>query len=166
MMALSTLPTAHLLPGDWPPALHWALGLVVAGGAVWLAWHYWRFCRSDRQALERSENRYRRLFEEATVAMIEEDFTGVERQLKVWRAQGITDVRAHLAVRPELLVELFQQVRPTAVNRRALALMNASDLADYRVRMRRHTVKAAPRGFAEQVAAVCEWPDLETIQPT
>ena len=163
MMALSTLPTAHLLPGDWPPALHWALGLVVAGGAVWLAWHYWRFCRSDRQALERSENRYRRLFEEATVAMIEEDFTGVERQLKVWRAQGITDVRAHLAARPELLIELFQQVRPTAVNRRALALMNASDLADYRVRMRRHTVKAAPRGFAEQVAAVWDGRDVLTI---
>ena len=40
---------------------------------------------------------------------LEEDFTGVERQLKVWRTQGVTDVRAHLAARPELLIELFSE---------------------------------------------------------
>ena len=97
------------------------------------------------------------------MALIEEDFTVVAQRLGELRAQGVTDLQAHLAARPRLAVELFQCVRPTAVNRRALALMNAADLADYRARMAEHTRHAAPRGFEAQLLALWEGRDALTI---
>lgn len=154
---------AHILPGDWSLAVQ----AIVYGGLVALvAWGVWYACRhfrSDRRAQRHSEERFRRLFEEATVALIEEDFTAVARRLDELRAQGVTDLRAHLAARPGLTVELFQCVRPTAVNRRALALMGAADLADYRTRMAEHTRHAAPRGFEAQLLALWEGRDALTV---
>ena len=72
---------AQLLPGDWSPAVQ----LTVFGGLVALgwgaAWYACRHLRGDRRAQRNSEERFRRLFEEATVALIEEDFTAVARRL-------------------------------------------------------------------------------------
>ena len=155
---------AHILPGDWPPAIQAMVygGLMAVGG--WGAWFVCRHFRSDRRAQRHSEERFRRLFEEATVALIEEDFTAVARRLDELRAQGVKDLRAHLAAQPGLVVELFRHVQPTAVNRRALALMNAADLADYRARMAEHTRHAAPRGFETQLLALWEGRDTLTIE--
>jgi len=163
-MPPADLHLARLWPDAWSPAWQgFAYGVLVVL-AIWGGWFLWRRLRGDRGAPALAEVRFRRLFEEATVALIEEDFTAVAQRLDELRAQGVTDLRAQLVAQPGLALELFRIVRPTAVNRRALVMMNAADLADYRRRMTEHTWNAAPRGFTEQLLALWEGRDALTIE--
>lgn len=95
---------------------------VLAGGAGAL---------QDAHAQD-SESRYRRIFEGVRVSLWEEDFSGVLGQLELLKAQGIADLRSHLASRPELVAELAGHVRTNDVNQYTLELFEASDKAELR----------------------------------
>src|SRR4029453_16548273 len=90
------------IPGAWlvlTAALALALVSVAAAAVAWR-----RRLRRERArharalvALERSEERYRDIFETAPVSIWELDFSGLRAILEELRRQGVADVRAHLA---------------------------------------------------------------------
>jgi PAS domain S-box-containing protein len=165
MLSLPEPPALALIPpGEWPEELQWGLGGLLVAGFAWFAWRHWRLTRRHRLALRRSEERFRRFFEEATVAIIEQDFTEVQRRLQVLREQGTQDLRSLLAANPALGAELFHAVRVTAVNRRAMAIMDATDLDDYVARMRRHIRHAPPAAFIEELMALWEGRDRVMVE--
>lgn len=73
--SLVPLLCAHILPPGWSTETNWAVtGLALLAAALAIG-YYWRQLRRQRRELRRSEARFRRFFEEATVAIIEEDFS-------------------------------------------------------------------------------------------
>ena len=51
--------------------------------------------------LQESEERFRGLFEDSPVSLWEEDFSTVKQRLDALRAEGVTDMHAHLEAHPE-----------------------------------------------------------------
>lgn len=68
-------------------------------------------------ALRVSEARYRSLFEDAPVALVEEDFTELRRRLASLREQGVTDLRSFFVEHPAPIGETLALVRVTDANR-------------------------------------------------
>ena len=76
-------------------------------------------------ALWVSEARYRSLFEDAPVALVEEYFTELRRHLASLREQGVTDLRTFFVEHAALIGETLALVRVTDANRAALDLYEA-----------------------------------------
>jgi diguanylate cyclase (GGDEF)-like protein len=69
-------------------------------------------------------------FDLAPIAMWLEDFSGVQAQFEAWRAEGITDIRAHLAADPARVFACAHRIRVIAVNAKTLELFEASSQDD------------------------------------
>src|SRR5262249_17032890 len=82
-----------------------------------------------QQAGERSgsseEGRYRALFENAPIAIWEEDFSQVKLFIDGLKSSGVADLEAHFREHPELVTECVRRVRVLDVNRRALEFYGA-----------------------------------------
>ncbi len=82
--------------------------------------------RAERELAD-SERRYRELFESSPLAIWENDWSGVKRQIDMLVADGVTDLRTHLAENPELARELNEQVRFVDLNSAARELYAVKD---------------------------------------
>jgi PAS domain S-box-containing protein len=74
---------------------------------------------------EGGEPRYREIFENARVAVWEEDFSAVVAMLDELRAEGVEDLRGYLQARPDRLAEAIRRVRVNDVNGYAVELYEA-----------------------------------------
>src|ERR1700750_3401 len=70
------------------------------------------------------------LFEHAPIALWTEDFSALKEIFDGWRIAGVTDLRAHLDAAPARLTACAMSIRVLSVNRRALEILGAADLAD------------------------------------
>ena len=68
------------------------------------------------------------LFDLAPVALALEDFSEIYLLLQSWRAAGVTDIAAYLALRPEGIIEYFSRIKVLKVNGRMLDLYGAKDV--------------------------------------
>lgn len=68
---------------------------------------------------------YEHMFELAPVSLWLEDFSELKRLFDGWRAQGVTDIRVHLAEDPARLRQCSASLRVLQVNRRTLELFSA-----------------------------------------
>ncbi|HET9018423.1 MAG TPA: sensor domain-containing diguanylate cyclase [Acetobacteraceae bacterium] len=68
------------------------------------------------------------MFDLAPVSLWLEDYGGLRRLFDAWRAEGVADLRAHLAADPARVAACSQSIRIIAVNRHTLALFEAEDL--------------------------------------
>lgn len=82
--------------------------------------------RAAEKAIRLNEYRFRNLFQAMAVAFWEIDFRGVGDLLIPLREQGVTDLRAHLSVQPDLVRQAMRRARVLDVNDRTLALFGAS----------------------------------------
>ncbi len=71
---------------------------------------------------------YEHMFELAPVSLWLEDFSELKRLFDGWRAQGVTDIRSHLAEDPARLRQCSASLRVLQVNRRTLELFSADSL--------------------------------------
>lgn len=78
-------------------------------------------------ALKLAESRFRNLFEYAPVSLWEEDYSTLKGEFDLLRAQGVTDLRAHLASHPEAVSRFMGMIRVLDVNRKTLELFEAPD---------------------------------------
>ena len=63
------------------------------------------------EALTKSEERYRMLFEESPITLWEEDFSEAKKYLDTLQEQGITDIRSYLAQHPEEISNIATRVQ-------------------------------------------------------
>ncbi|MCW2748772.1 MAG: diguanylate cyclase [Nocardioidaceae bacterium] len=68
------------------------------------------------------------MFDLAPVSLWLEDYSAVREKFAVMRSQGVTDLRAHLEQRPEVIVECMACIVVLGVNRRTLQLLEAQNL--------------------------------------
>lgn len=97
-------------------------------------------------ALKQAEARFRHLFDQAPISLWEEDYQQLKQLFDQLRAQGVTDLQAHLAGHPQLVDHFMSLIRVLDVNQKTLDLFGASSkealLAGldqvFRDEMRRH----------------------------
>ncbi|WP_119156247.1 sensor domain-containing diguanylate cyclase [Caldimonas tepidiphila] len=75
------------------------------------------------------------MFELAPVSLWLEDYSEVKRLFDAWRAEGVSDLRAHLRGRPALVAQCSGRIRVLRVNRRTLELFGAASLDELRDRL-------------------------------
>lgn len=77
------------------------------------------------QIIGESEDRFRRLFDGAAIALLDEDISGVLKAFERLRKEGITSLRDHLRDQPRAWQELAGEIRINRVNPAGLALFKA-----------------------------------------
>ncbi len=90
--------------------------------------------RAAEQAVQASEVRYRTLYQHTPVAIVEADFTDVEKWLETLRASGVTDLRAVLEADPAQVARWATHVRFLDCNDAALRIFKAKTKSDFRHR--------------------------------
>jgi PAS domain S-box-containing protein len=78
------------------------------------------------QKLERSETRYRHIFENTPVSLWEEDFSIAREKVLALKEKGITDLRSYFLEHKEEMLGLVRTISVKDVNEAALDLMEAS----------------------------------------
>ncbi|MFP3557807.1 diguanylate cyclase [Paraburkholderia sp. SIMBA_049] len=69
------------------------------------------------------------MFDLAPVALWLEDFSGVKALFEDWRAQGVTDLRAHIGEDIKRVAECASRIRVIKVNQQTLSLFEAADFS-------------------------------------
>ena len=81
--------------------------------------------RAANEQLNATEARYRGIFENARVALWDQDFSALLDRLEALRAQGVRDVKEYFEARPSELAEAVALVRVRDVNDYAVELFEA-----------------------------------------
>ncbi|WP_395014721.1 PAS domain S-box protein [Dongia sp.] len=92
------------------------------------------------------EDRYREIFDAAPVSLWDEDFSAVVVFLDRLRAEGVIDLRTHLAAHPEHVEEAIRRVRIIDVNAFTLGL--------FEVERKQDLLQSLGRIFLPETAAV------------
>ncbi len=82
--------------------------------------------RRAEDALRRSEYRFRNVFHAMSVSFWELDFSALAGILGRLKAQGVTDLRAHIADHPGFVREMMECSQVVDVNDKSLQLFNAT----------------------------------------
>ncbi len=106
--------------------------------------------------LRESEQRQREIFDLAPTPIVVEDVRAIAQRLADLRLAGVTDLRAHLASRPELVEDLFRLKHVVAANRRALQTAGFSTVEEMERRLREIMTPQALTGFVEELLAIWE----------
>ena len=86
--------------------------------------------RKALEAMRESEGRYRALFQNMPVGILEIDLQDLGRELQILRAAGVTDIAAHLAAQPAEVERLAAQLVPSDVNAFAVHFFGAQSKAE------------------------------------
>ncbi len=84
--------------------------------------------KKAEDAIHRSQERFRGLFEESPVALFEEDFSAVKKEMDKLRAQGVTDLDAYFREHPEALHAWIEKIAFLSANRAAMELFGADSV--------------------------------------
>ena len=78
-------------------------------------------------SLRKAEKRFHNLFTYAPISLWEEDYSAIKREFDALRAQGVTNLRAHLAADPSAVDRFLGMIRILDVNQKTLDLFEAGD---------------------------------------
>jgi PAS domain S-box-containing protein len=108
--------------------LGWTAAVVAGLGLVGLLEYYrlQRVVQRRTRELRASEQRYRDLFQQSPVALLEFDFSRVPGWFAELRTAGVKDLREHFDRQPADLARLFPLTPLTTANQAALQLLGAS----------------------------------------
>jgi PAS domain S-box-containing protein len=87
------------------------------------------------EMLRQSELRYRTIFDQLAVAVVEHDFQEVRHTLDRLRSSGVTDLARHLATDPGFLNDIRRTVRITGANDTAVRLLEADSKENFFARL-------------------------------
>ena len=109
-----------------------------------------------REAIQRSETRYRTIFDVAGVAIWEEDFSEVKRALEALRESGVVDFRRYFAEHPEFVRQAIGMVRILDVNPAAFRMYGARDKQELLRSLHQIFLPETEPVFAEELLAIAE----------
>jgi signal transduction histidine kinase/ActR/RegA family two-component response regulator len=107
-------------------------------------------------ALQESEARFRKIFEDAKVSLWENDFSGAFQAIQELKARGIVDLRGYLEEHPGFIRECLGSIRILDVNRETLRLYKAADKEQFLGSLTRFIIDDALPAYAEELVAIAE----------
>ncbi len=108
---------------------------------------------SINSALKESEARYRSIFDRTRVALWERDYSQVRSYLMDLRADGVTDIRAHVAANPDLVDHCIGLIRVVAANEAARDMLGPENSA---ISALRRSILPAQDGFIDVLQAIMD----------
>ncbi len=112
--------------------------------------------RQAEEGLRESEARYRTLFEDAPIALWEEDFTGIKARFNELHRSGVTDIRVYLDENPEEVANLAARVRIVQINRTSVRVFGAESKEQVTRELPRYFTAESLEVFKEEVIALAE----------
>lgn len=82
------------------------------------------------ETLQKSEEKFRTLFEESPISLWEQDFSEVKHFFDRVRSQGVTDFRTYFDIHPEDVIKCAGMAKITDVNKATLDLYKATSKED------------------------------------
>ncbi|AOS43740.1 Blue-light-activated protein [Lacunisphaera limnophila] len=148
------------------PWLLWGLAaaVVVAVGAVLTSRRLQSLVARRTEELRESEQRQREYFDYAPAPIVIEDYTALEPELRRLREAGVTDLRAHLQARPELLRGLHRLKRIVAANRQTLARNGFVTVEDMDRNLPDIMTEQGYQQFQEELTALWDGRDQLTLE--
>ncbi len=107
------------------------------------------------EALQQSETRYRRLFENSPVALWDEDFSAVKRYIDGLRSDGVEDFESYFNGHPGAVAECARLVKVSGVNPSALKLIEAESQEALLGGLTSVFAEESLAQFKVQVLAIC-----------
>ncbi|HEX9839974.1 MAG TPA: PAS domain S-box protein [Anaerolineales bacterium] len=101
--------------------------------------------KQAEEALHKSEQRHRALFEDTPISIWEEDFSAVKNHLDCLKKQGVLDLRAYFTTHPEALFECATLIRIVDVNNAAMKMYRA----DSKEQLIQSTIQVLSKGEQE-----------------
>jgi PAS domain S-box-containing protein len=86
--------------------------------------------KKSEEALRKSEQRYRTLFQHMPIALWQSDASKLVELFKDLRAKGVTELRPYIDQHPHLLPQLMGAVKIEEINERMIELLGARDAND------------------------------------
>jgi signal transduction histidine kinase/ActR/RegA family two-component response regulator len=107
-------------------------------------------------ALQESEARFRRIFEDARVSLWENDFSAAFQAIQDLEARGIADLRGYLAQNPGFVRECLGTIRILDVNRETLRLYKAAGKEQFVGPLRGFIGESNLDSYREELLAIAE----------
>ncbi len=107
-------------------------------------------------ALTASEVRFRSLFENAGVALWNEDMSAICAALQRLRQDGVTDLRQYLAEHPQIPMEIATHIKVLKANQAALKLFGAGSENELICQINKTFGADSVDGFIEELCAIWE----------
>ena len=108
------------------------------------------------EALRRSEDRYRSLFQDSPISLWEEDFSEVKRHLHHLRDTGISDFRRHFEDHPEEVARCATLVKVIDVNKGSMNLYQARSAEQLKSALDQIMAKEEYQPFKEELICIAE----------
>lgn len=112
--------------------------------------------KKAEEALRESEERYRKLFEDSPVPLIEQDYTVVRDTVEQLKSRGIPDVWKYLEENMELVDDLLGRIEVTCINRAGLDLFDLNTIDDIRGKIPQTYTPETYKGFLNALFNVLE----------
>ena len=106
--------------------------------------------------LSRSEERYRNLFENSVVPILEEDFSEVKRYFDKLKRKGVKDFRKYFRKYPERAAQCVPMVRIKDVNRTSLQFFGVREKTDLKRGLDVFFTDGSYKIFEEEIIALAE----------
>ncbi len=106
--------------------------------------------------LSRSEERYRNLFENSVVPILEEDFSEVRRYFDKLKRKGVKDFRKYFRKYPERAAQCVQMVKIRDVNRTSLQFFGVDEKSDLIRELDVFFTDGSYKVFVEEIIALAE----------
>jgi PAS domain S-box-containing protein len=119
--------------------------------------------------LSHRESRYRSLFEESPIAILEEDFSAVKTRIDALRRRGVKDWRRYFANHPELVSEMASLVKILDVNNAAIKFHGAKSKQELQKNLAHFFRDNQESKFHEELVCFAEGKNnfhLETVNRT
>ena len=78
-----------------------------------------------------AERRFENLFELSPISLWEEDFSALKDYFEALRAQGVTDLKAHIEDHPEIVLHCASLLKVRNINQKTLALFGAKSKDEF-----------------------------------
>jgi len=107
-------------------------------------------------ALKKSEERYRVLFEESPITIWEEDFSEAKKHLDLLQEQGVTDIHSYLSANPDEVSRIASMVKVVDVNKSALKMYRTKNKEEIYGNLQRTLLPETILSFKEELIAIAE----------
>ena len=125
--------------------------------------------RRVEEALRKSEERYRSIFNSASVAILEEDYSGLKSMVERLRQQGITDIKQYALDNPGFIDQAISSIRIVDVNQTAVRLFGARSRKQLLCTLDRIVTEETYNVFREAILGIltgAEELEFETVNRT